>query len=205
MAAIRSLLHDAPAEQAAPAERPERQQILAPLPEGYGPSKRKAKKAKAEKIDAPARAKPAKPEKQVRSEGGPGLVMRILGHDYAFKGVLCAGALLIVYARPLLFLGVAILMIILMTAVFMILGYDTFWRRVVGLVRRYAERRPDRSADLQMKLDRFAMRWDAVLDRFPEGSVDGLYLPDFGEIAQADEKHNAALDRRFTQMHHTEG
>ena len=44
------------------------------------------------------------------------------------------------------------------------------------------------------------MKWDAVLDRFPEGTVDGLYLPDFGEMAAAEARHDAALDRRFDRL-----
>lgn len=44
------------------------------------------------------------------------------------------------------------------------------------------------------------MKWDAVLDRFPEGTVDGLYLPDFGEMAEAEARHDAALDRRFDRL-----
>lgn len=70
----------------------------------------------------------------------------------------------------------------------------------MGLGRWYARRRPNRAAELHRKLDAFAMKWDAVLDRFPEGSVDGLYLPDFGELATADARHDEALDRRFANL-----
>ena len=48
------------------------------------------------------------------------------------------------------------------------------------------------------------VKWDAVLDRFPEGTVDGLYLPDFGEMAAADTRHDEALDRRFDSLRNSE-
>jgi len=43
--------------------------------------------------------------------------------------------------------------------------------------------------------------WDGILDRFPEGTVDGLYLPDFGELAAADDRHTEAMDRRLSGLH----
>ncbi|WP_394415134.1 hypothetical protein [Sulfitobacter sp. 1A12126] len=84
--------------------------------------------------------------------------------------------------------------------VFLALGYDGFWQRAMALGRWYAARRPERAAALHARLDAFAMKWDAVLDRFPEGTVDGLYLPDFGEMAAAEARHDAALDRRFDRL-----
>ena len=48
------------------------------------------------------------------------------------------------------------------------------------------------------------MKWDAVLDRFPEGTVDGLYLPDFGEMAAAETRYDEALDRRFDSLRNSE-
>ena len=113
-------------------------------------------------------------------------------------------ALLIVF-RPWLMAGLLFLSVILLTVVFLALGYDGFWRRVLGLMRWYASKEPERAAKLQARLDAFAMKWDAVLDRFPDGSVDGLYLPDFGEMAAADARHDAALARRLDRLAEGEG
>jgi len=49
--------------------------------------------------------------------------------------------------------------------------------------------------------DHLSVAWDGILDRFPEGTVDGLYLPDFGELAAADDRHTEAMDRRLSGLH----
>lgn len=111
---------------------------------------------------------------------------------------------LLVVLRPLLVLGLILLMVFITLGVFLALGYDGFWQRAMALGRWYAGRRPERAARIHGRLDAFAMRWDAVLDRFPEGTVDGLYLPDFGEMAAADARHGEALDRRFDSLRNSE-
>ena len=111
---------------------------------------------------------------------------------------------LLVVLRPLLVLGLILLMVFITLGVFLALGYDGFWQRAMALGRWYAKRRPERAARIHARLDAFAMRWDAVLDRFPEGTVDGLYLPDFGEKAAADLRHDEALDRRFDSLRNSE-
>jgi|GEM_PF-1755235 len=112
---------------------------------------------------------------------------------------LIAFALLVVM-RPWLVLGLFILCLIVMIGVFLILGYDGFWARVMSAARWYAKRRPERAMALHRKLDGMAMKWDAVLDRFPEGTVDGLYLPDFGGLAVAAKRQEEALDRRYSNI-----
>ncbi len=129
---------------------------------------------------------------------------RITGYRPTAKHIVLASIGLLIFFRPWLVLGLLFLSGFILTAVFLILGYDGFWRRTMGFARWYARRRPARSAVLHRKLDRFAMRWDAVLDRFPEGSVDGLYLPDFGDLAEAEARHDAALDRRFDSLREKE-
>jgi hypothetical protein len=83
---------------------------------------------------------------------------------------------------------------------FLTLGHDGFWLRAMRLGSWYATRNPQRAARLQKMLDAFAMRWDMILDRLPEGSVDGLYLPDFSEMATAEVRYDAVLDRRFANL-----
>lgn len=90
---------------------------------------------------------------------------------------------------------------IIITGVFLTVGYDGFWQGMIKFGRWYANRRPARAALLHARLDRFAVAWDGILDRFPEGTVDGLYLPDFGELAAADDRHTEAMDRRLSGLH----
>ena len=113
--------------------------------------------------------------------------------------ILCLLALAVVL-RPWLVFGVLFITVFIVLGVFLALGYDGFWQRAMALGRWYAARQPERAAALHARLDAFAMKWDAVLDRFPEGTVDGLYLPDFGEMAEAEARHDAALDRRFDRL-----
>ena len=129
----------------------------------------------------------------------------IVGFRPSLKFAIWASFALLVFLRPWLVIGLTFMGLIIMIGVFLIVGYDGFWRGAMGMARWYARRRPNRAAALHRKLDRFAMKWDAVLDRFPEGTVDGLYLPDFGNLATADARHDAALDRRFANMAENEG
>ncbi|UWR22939.1 hypothetical protein [Sulfitobacter sp. S190] len=119
------------------------------------------------------------------------------------RHIILAALLLVVVLRPWLVLGLVFLSLFILAGVFLMMGYDGFWHGAMKLGRWYANRRPARAAELHRKLDAFAMRWDAVLDRFPEGTVDGLYLPDFGEMATAQARHDEAVDRRLTDLQDT--
>ena len=151
----------------------------------------------------------AEPRISAKAPKRPGIFARgrarVLGYRPAVRHVLLACLALLLLFRPWLVLGLLFLGMALILSVFLALGYDGFWRRGMALGRWYASRRPERAADLHNRLDAFAMKWDAVLDRFPEGTVDGLYLPDFGEMAAADARHDAALERRLGSLRETEG
>lgn len=200
MAAIRALL----AEDDAPARK-------------RGP-RRIARKAEADPIDANAEIAPRSmgpvteaPQETPEAASAPaherasvgGLKAKLLGCRPTPRHVIWGGLALLVVFRPWLVLGIVLLSAFILTGIFLILGYDGFWRRVMGIARWHARRHPSRSAEIHRKLDTFAMRFDAFLDRFPEGTVDGLYLPDFGALADADTRHDAALDRRFETLRDT--
>ncbi|WP_299567718.1 hypothetical protein [uncultured Sulfitobacter sp.] len=132
--------------------------------------------------------------------------MRASLASYRFRpwyAVLAGFALLIVF-RPWLMLGVAFVGLFMGIGVYLILGYDGFWRGVIRGSRWYARRNPLRAKIIHQRLDGFAMRWDAVLDRFPEGTVDGLYLPDVSELATADARHDQAMERRLARLRENE-
>jgi len=131
------------------------------------------------------------------------LKSKLRGYRPKPKHILIAAVVLLVLFRPWLVAGLLFITAFILTGVFLILGYDGFWHRAMGAMRWYAERRPARAEALHQRLDTFAMRFDAFLDRFPEGSVDGLYLPDFGEMEKAEARHEAALDRRFDSLRET--
>lgn len=131
---------------------------------------------------------------------GNGLMDRIRAYRPTVAHIVLACLALFVLMRPWLVVGLLILSVIVLIGVFLITGYDGFWQGVVKISRWYASRRPSRAAAIHARLDRFAVRWDSILDRFPEGTVDALYLPDFGDLAQADARHGEALDRRLAGL-----
>lgn len=128
------------------------------------------------------------------------LIMRLRAYRPSIVHMILAAFVLLVLLRPWLVLGLMVFWILIMIGVLLIAGYDGFWHGVVKASRWYASRRPSRANALHAKLDCFAVRWDAILDRFPEGTVDGLYLPDFTELATADARHDEALERRLAGL-----
>ena len=174
-------------------------------------AERQAERASSGMHDDDAKPRPQRPamaaqaddpvaDRKRNSAKGAGLKPSVMSYRPTPKHVILAGIALLVLFRPWLVVGLLLLSLFVMVGVFLILGYDGFWRRAMGAARWYAQRRPDRAVELHRKLDNFAMKWDAILDRFPEGSVDGLYLPDFGDLATADKRHDEALDRRFANL-----
>lgn len=109
---------------------------------------------------------------------------------------------LLVVVRPHWFVIAAILTAALLIGAFLTLGSDRIWRMVVAGLARVEIRNPDRAARLRVRLDRFACRWDAILDVFPEGSVDGLYMPDLQAMQNADDAHTRAMSARLDRMAH---
>jgi len=116
------------------------------------------------------------------------------------RSVMIASAVLFVLLFPWLVFWTVFLSVFVLVGVFLALGHDGFWLRVTDLVQAYTSRFPERAGPLHRKLDAFAMKWDTILDRFPDGSVDGLYMPDFNDLAQAESRYDAALDRRFADL-----
>lgn len=158
------------------------------------------------KSAAPEKAAPmvatAKPKRveEVYSAVDAGLLDRIRAYRPPISHMVMAAFVLLVVLRPWLVFGLMVFFIIVMIGVFLIAGYDGFWHGVVKVSGWYAKRRPSRAVVLHDRLDRFAVRWDAILDRFPEGTVDGLYLPDFAELATADVRHDEIVERRLARM-----
>jgi hypothetical protein len=170
--------------------------------QGGGKRSRPSMRAFLARARTPRAAKtPPKPpaEAQASRAGGRGAA-NLAGYRPKPAHIALAAFVLLVLMRPWLVLGFLFVGFFILAGVFLVLGYDGFWHGVMRVNRWYARRRPARAAIVLSRLDRFAMRWDAVLDRFPEGSVDGLYLPDFGSLATADRRHEEVLERRLSGL-----
>ena len=226
MDAIRSLLADSDAEEDVPVVAPARPSAarelgVAPMaaapvapaaslpprkadglpdlaavpPEVPGAEAPQAKPAR--KARAPRQASALRQRMQGHLDAGKA---RVLGYRPTRRHIFWGGFALLVLLRPWLVVGLMFLLAFVVVGIFLILGYDGFWRRGMAIGRWYARRNPERSVEMHRKLDQFAVRFDAFLDRFPEGTVDGLYLPDFGDVAEAEARHAEAMERRLASM-----
>lgn len=108
-----------------------------------------------------------------------------------------AGALLM---WPGLVLGAVALWILGTVAAFLTLGGERIWSAVSTIAAFYASMRPAKAAGLYAWLDSVAYRWDGVLDRFPDGSVDSLYMPDFQHMEDTKRLNKAILKERLARL-----
>ncbi|QUJ75721.1 hypothetical protein KDD17_12250 [Sulfitobacter albidus] len=146
---------------------------------------------------APQAGPPPAATKSVQSDAAQS---RLLSYRPTPRHIALAALVLLVVMRPWLVVGIVFLTLFVMTGVFLIMGFDGFWQGISKLLRWYGRHRPARAAVLHARLDAFAVRWDGFLDRFPEGTVDGLYLPDLGELAAAEARHDEAMARRLSGL-----
>ncbi|MEM6373902.1 MAG: hypothetical protein AAF727_14135 [Pseudomonadota bacterium] len=113
-----------------------------------------------------------------------------------------ASLALLTVLRPHWVVVGAVLCLAMVIAMFLIAGADRVWRGVNVYLNRVDARDPQRATELRTRLDSFACRWDAVLDRFPDGMVDGLYMPDFQDMQANDAAHADAMAERLSRMAH---
>lgn len=107
---------------------------------------------------------------------------------------------LLVYLKPWWFvLGIVVCLAVVLGAV-LAFGMERIWQSVVAYLEDMQERDPAKGALWKARLDRFAQRWDQVLDMFPDGSVDALYLPDLQAQADQQARHAAALEDRMSRL-----
>jgi hypothetical protein len=212
--AIRSIPIEEVIEEARPAKiEPEQPQVVASVkrkadalpmlsdPKGDPNAAANAERAqdtKPTKRRLPWKRKAVRTKSEAKSRKG--LVGKLSKYRLKPMHVALVAILLIAVIRPWLVLGLFLITLFVIVGVFLIIGFDGFWQNVLRVSRWYAKRNPERAVAVHARLDRLAMRWDAVLDRFPEGMVDSLYLPDFGELAAADHRHDEAMERRLTGM-----
>ena len=107
---------------------------------------------------------------------------------------------LLVYLRPMWFVLGFVLTLGLVLGVVLIFGVDRLWGSVFAYLERIETTAPSKARRMRKRLDRFAQRWDHVLDMFPDGTVDGLYLPDFQAMEAEKERHAAAVEKRFAKL-----
>jgi hypothetical protein len=118
--------------------------------------------------------------------------------------VLCGfGFAVFIFFNPLTFLALTLILLTFGVGTYFALGYDGFWEQMLRPPRWYVARRPDRAKRVHEAVDRFAMRWDAILDWFPEALVCGLYLPDVSNLAVTPDEPDTRFDLRLDELART--
>lgn len=97
--------------------------------------------------------------------------------------ILLTGFAVLVVQYPYWVLGAVAAWFMLAIGAFLTIGADRVWTALEWLVHGYARMRPSAAVGTYAWLDSVAFRWDAVLDCFPDGMVDSLYMPDFGHAS----------------------
>ena len=115
------------------------------------------------------------------------------------------GAVLLAILRPWLMLALVLVPILIVTGLFLALGQERFWQGVLRGLKRYARYRPARAEALRARLDRLAVRWDALLERLPEDWADALSFPDLDSLALRDERHDRAVSERLARLQRDAG
>lgn len=94
------------------------------------------------------------------------------------RHVLLAMTALMLVLRPQWVLIGILVVIVLGLGAFILVGADRVWRGVFVWLAALDVRDPTRAVRVRGRLDHVACCWDAILDRFPERWVNGLYMPD---------------------------
>ena len=103
--------------------------------------------------------------------------------------------------HPVLFLVLTLFLAAVVSALYVAYGYDGFWQMMLKPLRWYVARHPEKAAAIHAEIDRVAMRWDAILDRFPEGWVAALYLPDVSDIAAFAQQDSEKFELRICLLY----
>ena len=146
----------------------------------------------------PISAQTTRGEPKVSILDGPRRAIR--GYRPKVWHIFVAVLLLVTLWSPWLIVGFAASIVFVALGLTLVLGTDGFWYRVMRLSQRYAKKNPRGAVRLRRRFNAVATRWDRVLDKFPEGKVDGLYLPDFEQMAAADNQREHTIDQRFSDL-----
>ncbi|UOA28346.1 hypothetical protein [Pseudosulfitobacter sp. DSM 107133] len=128
------------------------------------------------------------------------VVARLRGFRPSRRQIIWAAIALVVVLRPAWVVLALVLGLFLVLGVFLAFGPDRLWAGTVALLKWYIARAPERGARLAAWIDGFAYRWDSLLDLFPDGWVDALYLPDLQSVLEADDRHDAVMATRLQRL-----
>lgn len=117
------------------------------------------------------------------------------------KQIILASLAAVIVLRPMWVILTLFALAFLILGTFVAFGADRVWQSLAGMLDRLDARNPKKAKRVRARLDRFAVKWDSVLDRMPDGLVDGLYLPDFSGRPRQDTADDAIIADRLSRMH----
>lgn len=140
---------------------------------------------------------PVKRKKVSGETKGRGLALPVWLRTYrpTRKHIAWAVIAALVLYRPLMLPLIALLLVWLVVIAYLTLGPDRWGEILGGAWQRLHARRPDLAERLRVKADRFAEKFDRVLDRLPEAWADRLALPDFSTLGQEEDDRPDPFER----------
>lgn len=189
MAAIREILH----ESAPVAEEPKHKSVKVeakPIKTTRAQEVVRLNATKSFKEIAPAKAK----------EKAAGRKPFKLSFQPSRKLIALMAVLAFVVFRPHWVFLCLIVALFLALGAFVLCGSDRVWGTLIRGLRHFSVRSPEKAQRLVKRMDEFALRWDGILDKLPDGLVDGLYLPDFQSLMELEDQHDAVVDARLSRL-----
>lgn len=101
----------------------------------------------------------------------------------------------LVLYRPFMVPLVALLLVWLVLIAYLTLGPDRWGEIIGGAWQRLHARKPELADRVRQRADRFAEKFDRMLDWLPDSWADRLALPDFSAQAEAEEDRPDPFDR----------
>ncbi|QFT91841.1 hypothetical protein FIU86_03240 [Roseovarius sp. THAF9] len=111
-------------------------------------------------------------------------------------------AALVLY-RPLMVPLVALLLVWLVLIAYLTLGPDRWGEIIGGAWQRLHARKPELAERIRQRADRFAEKFDRVLDWLPDSWAERLALPDFSGADQSDDDRPDPFDRLAAEARQT--
>ncbi|MEP6067770.1 MAG: hypothetical protein ABJ246_18165 [Paracoccaceae bacterium] len=116
------------------------------------------------------------------------------------KHVWWGASLATAYWRPFLFLGIVCSILFLIALAFLLIGAERIWKGVILAIREIESRNPHKAHRMRVKIQTFSDRWNGMLDRCPDGWVDGFYMPDLRALETQDLDHATTVAERLRRL-----
>jgi len=127
-------------------------------------------------------------KRSTQPAGAPlNLKARVLGYRPTRNHIVLAVLALVVVMRPWLIPGVLFVGFWVGLIAWLTVGPDRMTEWAASAWDKLCTRKPELAEKLRRKADRFALRFDAFLDKLPDSWAEKLALPDLSRVVETDE------------------